>query len=153
MGRLFRPRTKNIKASGVLADAKKNIMAVGTRNREMSPPCDVRKHFILILVNIINVFGGIVQRPTAAATAPRQRTTAAAKRQRQRYGQRQRYRQRTTAATHGIGSYSKFSLRTVGGLATNYLAANRGVGNQFSLITSPFHSYRSGDKMVLVALG
>ena len=56
MGRLFRPRTKNIKASGVLADAKKNIMAVGTRNREMSPPCDVRKHFILILVNIINVF-------------------------------------------------------------------------------------------------
>ena len=100
-------------------------------------------------------FGGIVQRPTAAATAPRQRTTAAAKRQRQRYGQRQRYRQRTTAATHGIGSgsYSKFSLRTAGGLATNYLAANRGVGSQFSLITSPFHSYRSGDKMVLVALG
>ena len=152
---MFRPRTKNIKASRVLADAKKNIMALGTSNREISPPYDVRKHFILILVNIINVFGGIVQRPTAAATAPRQRTTAATKRQRQRYGQRQRYRQRTTAATHGIGSgsYSKFSLRTVGGLATNYLAANRGVGSQFSLITSPFHSYRSGDKMVLVALG
>ena len=56
MGRLFRPRTKNIKASGVLADAKKSIMAVGTRNREISPPYDVRKHFILISVNIINVF-------------------------------------------------------------------------------------------------
>ena len=123
----------------------------------MSPPYHVRKHVILILVNTIDVFwwyrAAANGSGNGAAAAYDSGSEAAAKRQRQRYGQRQRYRQRTTAATHGIGSYSKFSLRTVGGLATNYLAANRGVGSQFSLITSPFHSYRSGDKMVLVALG
>ena len=67
-----------------------------------------------------------------------QRTTAAAQ------------RQRTAAAAATIANSR---CEPLGGSAANSLAANRGVRSQFSLITSPFHSYRSGDKMVSVALG